>query len=180
MHLVAMPNSLSSCFYSGWGFTPNAFLLSGWLLTNVQVNNITLHDICAHMYILYITSALLFFSSFYTSSNLLGRVADSDPSHQTQLHHDDVIGNRCGVIGKIAPNGFQAKVYQFYGVYVCVKGPVHVHVPGPVHINFYGALNIYVHMTIILLIPKAHTRWHGRWHGTRWHGNLKSISDERG
>jgi hypothetical protein len=42
-------------------------LLSGRLLTNVQVNNITtLHD--THIYI---TSALLFFFPFYTSSTLL-------------------------------------------------------------------------------------------------------------
>ncbi len=68
--------------YSGSGFTPNAFLLSGWLLTNVQVNNITTpHDICAHMYIHHF--ALRFFSSFYTSSNLLGRLADPDPSRRT-------------------------------------------------------------------------------------------------
>ncbi len=49
------------------------FLLSGWLLTNVQVNNITtLHDTHGHIYI---TSALLFFSSSYTSSALFGRLA---------------------------------------------------------------------------------------------------------
>ncbi len=34
---------------------------------------------------LYITSALLFFSSFYTSSILLGRLADPDPSRLTHL-----------------------------------------------------------------------------------------------
>ncbi len=56
-------------------------LLSGWLLTNVQVNNITtLHDTHKH---LYITSALLFFSSSYTSSTLFGRPASSDSSRLT-------------------------------------------------------------------------------------------------
>ncbi len=33
---------------------------------------------------IYITSALLFFTSFYTSSNLLRRLSDPDPSHRTQ------------------------------------------------------------------------------------------------
>ncbi len=57
-------------YLSGLGFTPNAFLLSGWLLTNVQVNNITtLHDICAHMYIHYIgITILLFLLHFFHSS----------------------------------------------------------------------------------------------------------------
>ncbi len=71
-------------YYSGSGFTPNVFLLSGRLLPNVQVNNITmLHAICAHMYIHHI--ALLFFSSFYTSSILLGWLADPDPSCRIHL-----------------------------------------------------------------------------------------------
>jgi hypothetical protein len=49
-------------------------LLSGWLLTNVQVNIITmLHD-TRHTCI-YITLVLLFISSFYTSSIFLGRLA---------------------------------------------------------------------------------------------------------
>jgi hypothetical protein len=34
---------------------------------------------------IYITSALLFFSSSYMSSILLGRLGDPDPSHRTQL-----------------------------------------------------------------------------------------------
>jgi hypothetical protein len=39
---------------------PNALLLSGRLLTNVEVNNITmLHDICAHMYIHHIGITIL-------------------------------------------------------------------------------------------------------------------------
>ncbi len=35
---------------------------------------------------IYITSALQFFSSFHTSSILLGRLADPDPSRQIQYH----------------------------------------------------------------------------------------------
>ncbi len=49
-------------YLSGSGFTPNAFLLSGWLLTNtnVQVNIITtLQDICAHMHIHHIGITIL-------------------------------------------------------------------------------------------------------------------------
>ncbi len=60
MHLVAMPNPVSYCLLSGSGFTPDAFLLSGWLLTNVQVKNTTtLLDICAHMYIHHIGISML-------------------------------------------------------------------------------------------------------------------------
>jgi hypothetical protein len=60
-------------------------LLSGWLLTNVQVNNIiTLHNTYIYIYT-YITSALLFFSSSYTSSTLFGRLANSDSSRLTQV-----------------------------------------------------------------------------------------------
>jgi hypothetical protein len=59
-------------------------LLSWWLLTNVQVINITmLYDTHRHIYI---TLALLFSSSSYTSSILLGRLADSDPSRMTQFY----------------------------------------------------------------------------------------------
>ncbi len=58
-------------------------LLSWWLLKNVQVNNITLlYDSHGHIYI---TLALLFFSSSYTSSTLFGRPASSDSSRLTQL-----------------------------------------------------------------------------------------------
>jgi hypothetical protein len=54
-------------------------LLSGRLLTNVQVNNIaTLHDTHGHTYIHHIGIAILLL--FYTSSNLLGRLAGPDPS----------------------------------------------------------------------------------------------------
>jgi hypothetical protein len=66
----------------GWVSHLMPSLLSGWLLTNVQVNNITtLYDTHGHIYI---TSAILFFSSSHTSSILLGRLADSDPSCLTQ------------------------------------------------------------------------------------------------
>jgi hypothetical protein len=61
-------------------------LLSGWLLTNVQANNITtLHDTQGH--------TLLFFSSSYTSSTLFGRPASSDSSRLTQyiIFHEIVL-----------------------------------------------------------------------------------------
>jgi hypothetical protein len=51
-----------------------ALLLSGWLLTNVQVNIITMLHNTRHTCI-YITLVLLFISSFYTSSIFLGRLA---------------------------------------------------------------------------------------------------------
>ncbi len=83
MHPVAMPNPVSCYLHISMGrvslLTPS--LLSGWLLTNVQVNNITtLHNTHEHIYI---TSALLFFSSSYTSSTLFGRPASSDSSRLT-------------------------------------------------------------------------------------------------
>ncbi len=60
MHLVITPTQYLAVDYGGSGFTPNAFLLSGWLLTNVQVNNITtLYAICAHMYIHHIGITIL-------------------------------------------------------------------------------------------------------------------------
>ncbi len=70
MPLVAMPNQYLAVYFSGSGFTPNAFLLSGWLLTNVQVKNITtLLNICAHIYIHHIgITILLFFLHIFHSS----------------------------------------------------------------------------------------------------------------
>ncbi len=61
-------------------------LLSGRLLTNVQVNNITtLHDTLGYTYIHHISITILLL--FYTSSTLLGRSAGPDPSvwHRTYL-----------------------------------------------------------------------------------------------
>jgi hypothetical protein len=59
-------------------------LLSGWLLTNVQVNNITtLHDTHGHTYKHHISITILLF--FHTSSTLFGWLADSDPFHLTQI-----------------------------------------------------------------------------------------------
>jgi hypothetical protein len=84
MHLVATPSPVSCCLLQQVKFHNYRFLLSGWLLTNVQVNiTTTIHDTW-HTCI-YITSALLFISSFYTSSILLGRLADPDPSRR--LHY---------------------------------------------------------------------------------------------
>jgi hypothetical protein len=61
-------------------------LLSGWLLTNVQVNNITtLHDTHEHMYIHHIGITILL--PFYTSSTLLGRPAGTDPSRLIHWEH---------------------------------------------------------------------------------------------
>ncbi len=68
--LVAMSTQYLAVYLNGSGFTPNAFLLSGWLLTNVQVNNITtLHNICAHIYIhhISITNCLFFLRIFHPS-----------------------------------------------------------------------------------------------------------------
>jgi hypothetical protein len=68
--LLPHPTQYLAVYYSRSGFTPNAFLLSGWLLTNVQVNIITmLHNICAHMYIHHIgITILLFFLHVFHSS----------------------------------------------------------------------------------------------------------------
>ncbi len=68
--LLPCPTQYLPVYYSGSGFTPNIFLLSGRLLTNVQVNNITtLHAICAHMYVHHIgiTILLFFLHIFYSS-----------------------------------------------------------------------------------------------------------------
>jgi hypothetical protein len=65
---------VSCCLLQRFKFHTQHFLLSGWLLTNVQVNIITtLHD-TRHTCI-YIRLALPFISSFYTSSIFLGRLA---------------------------------------------------------------------------------------------------------
>ncbi len=69
---------------------PTPSLLSGQLLTNVQVNHITtLHDTHGNTYIHHINLTILL--SFYTSSTLFGRPAVSDPSHLT---HSNLIGSR--------------------------------------------------------------------------------------
>jgi hypothetical protein len=77
---LASPSEHASCchaqpsifaVYLSWSsFTPNAFLLSRWLLANVWVNYITtLHDICAHMYIHHISITILlsFLHIFHSS-----------------------------------------------------------------------------------------------------------------
>ncbi len=76
MHLVATPSSVSCCLLQLFKFHTQRLLLSGWLLTNVQVNVTTmLHDTW-HTCI-YITIILLFTPS-YTSSILLGMLAVPD------------------------------------------------------------------------------------------------------
>ncbi len=45
--LLPRPTRYLAVYYSGSGFTPNAFLLSEWLLTNVQV---TTWHMCTHVY----------------------------------------------------------------------------------------------------------------------------------
>jgi hypothetical protein len=58
-------------------------LLSGWLLTDIQVNNLTtLHNTHGHIYIHHIGITILLPS--YTSSTLLGLPAGTDPSHLIQ------------------------------------------------------------------------------------------------
>ncbi len=72
--LLPCPTRYFAVYYSGLGFIPNAFLLSGRLLTNVQVNNTTtLHDICAHMYIHHIGITILLFFLHIFHSSLLTR-----------------------------------------------------------------------------------------------------------
>jgi hypothetical protein len=58
-------------------------LLSGWLLTNVQVNNIRTLPTHGHTYMHHIGITILLFFLLYTSSTLLGRPAGSDPSWLT-------------------------------------------------------------------------------------------------
>ncbi len=64
---------------------PTPSLRSGWLLTNVQVNNITtLHDTQGYTYIHHIGITILL--PFYTSSTLFGRLAGPDPSLWHNYH----------------------------------------------------------------------------------------------
>ncbi len=60
---VATPHSVSCCLSQMDRVSHlSPSLLSGWLLTNVQINNTTtLYDTHEHTYTVYITSALLFF-----------------------------------------------------------------------------------------------------------------------
>ncbi len=77
MHLVASPSPVSGCLLQRFKFHTQRLLLSGWLLTDVQVDiTTTLHD--AWHTCIYITLALLFILSSYTSSILLGRLAVPD------------------------------------------------------------------------------------------------------
>ncbi len=65
--------------------------LSGGLLTNVQVNNITtLHDTHGHTYIHHIGITIVL--PFYTSCTLLGKAAGPDPSRLTQYFQTDLYG----------------------------------------------------------------------------------------
>jgi hypothetical protein len=90
--LLPCPTQYLAVYFSGSGFTPYAFLLSGWLLTNVQVNNITmLHDICAHMYIHHISiTILLSFLDIFHSSWQTGWyrlfLSDTVRSKHRQIH----------------------------------------------------------------------------------------------
>ncbi len=80
---LASPHKHASCCHAQPGIllfiaavqvSPQRLLLSGWLLTTVQVNiTTTLHNTW-HTRI-YITLVLLFISSFYTSSIFLVRLA---------------------------------------------------------------------------------------------------------
>ncbi len=76
---VAKPHSVLCCLSQMdrvSHITPS--LLSGWLLTNVQVNNTTtLHDTHGRTYIHHIGITILLL--FYTSSTFLGRPAGPDP-----------------------------------------------------------------------------------------------------
>ncbi len=72
--LLPCPTQYLAVYLSWLGFTPNTFLLSGWLLANVQVNNrTTLKDIYAHMYIHHIDiTILLSFLHIFHSSQQAG------------------------------------------------------------------------------------------------------------
>ncbi len=83
MHLVAMSNPVSLFISMGRVLHLTPSLLSGWLLTNVQVNNITrLHDTHGHIYIHHIGISILL--PLYTSSIFLGRPPGTDPSRLIQ------------------------------------------------------------------------------------------------
>jgi hypothetical protein len=62
---------------------PSAIWVASHYYISKHHNNATRHK--AHMYIQYITSALLFISSSYTSSILLGRLAVPNPSCRLQV-----------------------------------------------------------------------------------------------
>jgi hypothetical protein len=93
--LLPSPTQYLAVYYSGSGFTPKAFLLSGWLLTNVQVNNITtLHDICAHMHLHHIgiTSLLsthlpFFLAGWLTPTHPVGYNGDWKPTNNKGLEN---------------------------------------------------------------------------------------------
>jgi hypothetical protein len=87
MHLVATPSSVSCCLFQQIKFHTQRTLLSGWLLTNVQVNiTTTLYDTWYTS--IYITLVLLFISSIYTSSIFLGRLAAPNSHRLLQGHHN--------------------------------------------------------------------------------------------
>jgi hypothetical protein len=76
------PIQYRTVYSNGSDFSLTPSFPSGRLLTNVQVNNITmLHGTLGHTYIHHIVITILLL--FYTSSTLLGRPAGPDPSRLT-------------------------------------------------------------------------------------------------
>jgi hypothetical protein len=77
---------VSYCLLQWLKFHTPGLLLSGWLLTNVQVNIIMTQHSTRHTCI-YITLVLLLISSFYTSSIFLGRLAALHSLRHLHMHN---------------------------------------------------------------------------------------------
>ncbi len=85
------PSSILLFVPTDWVSHLSPSLLSGRLLTNVQVNNITTqHDTHGHKYIHHISITILL--PFYTSSTFLCRPAGPDTSRLTQYFQTDLYG----------------------------------------------------------------------------------------
>ncbi len=75
MHLVATPNLVYNCLWQRFKFSPQGLLLSGWLLTNVQVNITTAIYDTGHTLISITLCITTIHVLLYTSSILLGKLA---------------------------------------------------------------------------------------------------------
>ncbi len=76
MYLVATPNPVFNCILTTVQVSPQRLLLSGWLLTNVQVNITTvLHDASTHVQYIHQTSTtihVLLYVHFFHASGQAG------------------------------------------------------------------------------------------------------------
>ncbi len=77
--LLPRPTQYLAVYCNGSSFTPSAFCYLGGFSLMYRYTSQQRYTAYVHTCI-YITSALLFFSSLYTSSILLGRLADPDQS----------------------------------------------------------------------------------------------------